>query len=93
MSIIIRIWLLISCIAFGIHHANRRLIHDRLKEKHPNAEIVPASFKVRMEVVFNSILLCACPILHIFTLYISIFYSKDIIARTVEEIERRTGIK
>lgn len=37
MNIIIRIWLVITCLALGLFYANALLIKEKLKEKYPNA--------------------------------------------------------
>ena len=60
MNIIIRIWLVITCLALGVFYANALLIKEKIKEKYPNV-----IFKTHFMTHMQAILECACPITHI----------------------------
>lgn len=87
MNIIIRIWLLITCLALGLFYANALLIKEKLKEKYPNASFKKQSATSFFMTTAQSILMCACPIIHIFVIYTSIFNYEDIINRALRRVE------
>lgn len=86
--IIIKIWLLITCIAIGVFYAQVRFVSDKLKERNPNIKIGGGSLKGKIEALMGSFVLCACPILHIFMIFASIVNRDLIVMRAVERIER-----
>ena len=86
--IIIKIWLLITCIAIGVFYAQVRFVSDKLKERNPNIKIGGGSLKGKIEALMGSFVLCACPILHIFMIFASIASRDFIVARAIERIER-----
>lgn len=88
MNIIIKIWLLITCIAIGVFYAQVRFVSDKLKERNPNIKIGGGSLKGKIEALMGSFVLCACPILHIFIIFASIASRDFIVARAIERIER-----
>lgn len=85
---IIKIWLLITCIAVGVFYAQVRFVSDKLKERNPNIKIGGGSLKGKIEALIGSFVLCACPILHIFMIFASIASRDYIITRAIERIER-----
>lgn len=90
--IIIKIWLLITCVAIGVFYAQVRFVGDKLKERNPNIKI-GGSLKGKIEAFVASFVLCACPILHIFMIFVS-FASRDfIVMRAIEKIEREMDKK
>ena len=86
--IIIKIWLLITCVAIGVFYAQVRFVSDKLKERNPNIKIGGGSLKGKIEALMGSFVLCACPILHIFMIFASIASRDFIVARAIERIER-----
>ena len=86
--IIIKIWLLITCVAIGVFYAQVRFVGDKLKERNPNIKIGGGSLKGKIEAILGSFVLCACPILHIFIIFASIVSRDFIVARAIERIER-----
>lgn len=91
--VIIKIWLLITCVAIGVFYAQVRFVDDKLKERNPNIRIGGGSLKGKIEVLMGSFIFCACPILHIFMIFASII-SRDFIAtRAIERIEREMNKK
>lgn len=86
--IIIKIWLLITCVAIGVFYAQVRFVSDKLKERNPNIKIGGGSLKGKIEVLMGSFVLCACPILHIFIIFASIASRDFIVMRAIERIER-----
>ena len=86
--IIIKIWLLITCIAVGVFYAQVRFVSDKLKERNPNIKIGGGSLKGKIEALMGSFVLCACPILHIFMIFASIASRDYIVTRAIERIER-----
>ena len=86
--IIIKIWLLITCVAIGVFYAQVRFVSDKLKERNPNIKIGGGSLKGKIEALMGSFVLCACPILHIFIIFASIASRDFIVAREIERIER-----
>lgn len=86
--IIIKIWLLITCVAIGVFYAQVRFVSDKLKERNPNIKIGGGSLKGKIEALMGSFVLCACPILHIFIIFASIASRDFIVARAIERIER-----
>ena len=86
--IIIKIWLLITCVAIGVFYAQVRFVSDKLKERNPNIKIGGGSLKGKIEALMGSFVLCACPILHIFMIFASIASRNYIIMRAIERIER-----
>ena len=86
--IIIKIWLLITCIAIGVFYAQVRFVSDKLKERNPNIKIGGGSLKGKIEALMGSFVLCACPILHIFIIFASIASRDFIVMRAIERIER-----
>ena len=59
--IIIKIWLLITCVAIGVFYAQVRFVGDKLKERNPNIKIGGGSLKGKIEALMGSFVLCACP--------------------------------
>lgn len=88
MNIIIRIWLLITCLALGLFYANSLLIKQELKEKYPNADFKKQSAISFIMITMQSILMCACPIIHIFVIYASIFNYENIVNRVIQGVEQ-----
>lgn len=88
--IIIKIWLLITCVAIGVFYAQVRFVSDKLKERNPNIKIGGGSLKGKIEALMGSFVLCACPILHIFIIFASIASRDFIVMRAIERIERET---
>lgn len=88
MNIIIRIWLLITCIALGLFYANGLLIKEKIKEKYPNAIFKMHSVTSFIMTTMQAILMCACPVIHIFVIYISIFNYENIMSRAVQRVEQ-----
>ena len=86
--IVIKIWLLITCVAIGVFYAQVRFVSDKLKERNPNIKIGGGSLKGKIEALMGSFVLCACPILHIFMILASIVSRNYIIMRAIERIER-----
>ena len=86
--IIIKIWLLITCVAIGVFYAQVRFVSDKLKERNPNIKIGGGSLKGKIEALMGSFVLCACPILHIFMIFASIASRNFIVMRAIERIER-----
>ena len=86
---IIKIWLFITCVAIGIFYAQARFIIDKIKEWNPNIKLGGGgSLKGKIEVLMGTFALCACPILHIFTISV-LFINRDfLIMRAIEIIER-----
>lgn len=91
--IIIKIWLLITCVAIGVFYAQVRFVSDKLKERNPNIKIGGGSLKGKIEALMGSFVLCACPILHIFMIFASIASRDFIVARAIERIEREMDKK
>ena len=91
--IIIKIWLLITCVAIGVFYAQVRFVSDKLKERNPNIKIGGGSLKGKIEALMSSFVLCACPILHIFIIFASIASRDFIVARAIERIEREMDKK
>lgn len=91
--IIIKIWLLITCVAIGVFYAQIRFVGDKLKERNPNIKIGGGSLKGKIEVLVSSFILCACPIVHILVIYISIVSRDFIVMRAIERIEREMDKK
>lgn len=85
---IIRIWLLITCLALGLFYANSLLVRQKLKEKYPNAVFKRQSVLGSFSAFAQSVLLCACPLVHLLTIYTSIFKCDDIINRAIQRIEQ-----
>ena len=92
MNIIIRIWLLITCLALGIFYAEVKFVNDKLKERNSNIKIT-SSFKGKIRTALGSIALCACPILHIFVIYVSLFAHEEIITRVIQKVEQELDKK
>ena len=86
--IIIKIWLLITCVAIGVFYSQVRFVSDKLKERNPNIKIGGGSLKGKLEALMGSFALCACPILHIFIIFASIASRDFIVMRAIERIER-----
>lgn len=86
MNIIIRIWLLITCLALGLFYANSLLIKQKLEEKYPKA-IFKQSFLGSFTTFVQSILMCACPFVHLLVIYVSIFNYEDITNRAMQRVE------
>lgn len=86
MSIIVKIWLLITCLALGLFYANGLLIKQKLKEKYPKA-IFKHSFFGSFSTFVQSILMCACPFIHLLVIYISIFDYENIVSRAMRRVE------
>ena len=86
--IVIKIWLLITCVAIGVFYAQFRFVSDKLKERNPNIKIGGGSLKGKLEVLVSSFVLCACPIVHILVIYTSIASRDYIVMRAIERIER-----
>lgn len=86
--IIIKIWLLITCLALGLFYANALLIKEKIKEKYPNAIFKKQSVTSFIMTTMRSVLMCACPIIHIFVIYTSIFNYENIMDRTMQRIEQ-----
>ena len=86
MNIIIRIWLVITCLALGLFYANSLLIKEKIKEKYPNAIFKKHSVTSFIMTTIQSVLMCACPIIHIFIIYVSIFNYEIIMDRAVQRI-------
>ena len=91
--IIIKIWLLITCVAIGVFYAQVRFVSDKLKERNPNIKIGGGSLKGKLEALMGSFVLCACPILHIFIIFASIASRDFIVTRAIERIEREMDKK
>ena len=85
---IIKIWLFITCIAIGVFCAQIRFIIDKIKERNPNIKLGGGSLKGKIEALMGTFALCACPILHIFTIFVSFINRDFIITRVIEIIER-----
>ena len=88
MNIIIRIWLVITCLALGFFYANSLLIKERLKEKYPNATFKKQSITSFIMTTMQIVLMCACPIIHIVIIYISIFNYENIMDKAVQRVEQ-----
>lgn len=88
MNIIIRIWLLITCLALGLFYANNLLVEQKLKEKYPNAVFKKQSIFSSFTIFAQSVLMCACPLIHLLVIYVSIFKYDDIINRAVQRVEQ-----
>lgn len=86
--IVIKIWLLVTCIAIGVFYAQVRFVSNKLKERNPNIKIGGGSLKGKIEALMGSFVLCACPILHIFMIFASIASRDFIVMRAIERIER-----
>lgn len=86
--IIIKIWLLITCVAIGVFYAQVRFVSDKLKERNPNIKIGGGSLRGKIEALMGSFVLCACPILHVFMIFASIASRDYIVTRAIERIER-----
>ena len=91
--IIIKIWLLITCVAIGVFYAQVRFVSDKLKERNPNIKIGGGSLKGKIEALMGSFVRCACPILHIFMIFASIASRDFIVTRAIERIEREMDKK
>ena len=85
--IIIKIWLLITCLALGLFYANTLLIKEKLREKYPNAIFKRQSAISFIMTTMQSVLMCACPIIHIFVIYTSIFDYENIVSRAIRRVE------
>lgn len=90
---IIKIWLLITCVAIGVFYAQVRFVSDKLKERNPNIKLGGGSLKGKIEALMGSFVLCACPILHIFMIFASIASRDFIVTRAIERIEREMDKK
>lgn len=88
MNIIIRIWLLITCLALGLFYANSLLVRQKLKEKYPNAVFKRRSFLGSFTTFIQSVFMCACPLIHLIIIYVSIFNCDDIINRAMQRVEQ-----
>lgn len=91
--IIIKIWLLITCVAIGVYYAQVRFISDKLKERNPSIKLGGGSLKGKIEALMGSFALCVCPILHIFMIFVSIASRDYIVTRAIEKIEREMDKK
>lgn len=86
---IIKIWLFITCIAIGFFYAQARFIVDKIKERNPNIKLRGSgSLKGKIEALMGTFALCACPILHIFTIFVLIINRDLLVTRAIEIIER-----
>ena len=85
---IIRIWLLITCLALGLFYANSLLVRQKLKEKYPNAIFKRQSVLGSFSAFAQSVLMCACPLVHLLVIYTSIFKYDDIINRAMRRVEQ-----
>lgn len=88
MNIIIRIWLIITCLALGLFYANTLLIKEKLKEKYPKAIFKKQSVTSFIMTTMRTVLMCACPIIHIFVIYTSIFNYENIMGKAVQRVEQ-----
>ena len=88
MNIIIRIWLVITCLALGLFYANALLIKEKLREKYPNAIFKRQSAISFIMTTMQSVLMCACPIIHLFVIYTSIFNYETIMDKAVQRVEQ-----
>jgi hypothetical protein len=88
MNIIIRIWLLITCLALGFFYANSLLVRQKLKEKYPNAVFKRRSFLGSFTTFVQSVFMCACPFIHLVLIYVSIFEYDIIIDKVVQHVEQ-----
>lgn len=88
MNIIIRIWLVITCLALGLFYANALLVKQKLKEKYPNIVFKKQPIFGLFTTFVQSVLMCACPLIHLLVIYASIFRYDDIINRAVQRIEQ-----
>ena len=86
--IIIKIWLLITCLALGLFYANTLLIKEKLREKYPNAIFKRQSAISFIMTTMQSVLMCACPIIHLFVIYTSIFNYEIIMDKAVQRVEQ-----
>lgn len=87
MSIIIKIWLVITCLALGLFYANALFIKQELKEKYPNAVFKKKSFFGALITFVQSVFMCACPLIHLLIIYVSIFKYDDIINKVEQNIK------
>ena len=87
MNIIIRIWLLITCFALGLFYANSLLVKQALREKYPNAVFKKFSLLGFLKTFIESVLMCACPIIHLLVIYVSISNYEDILNRVLRRVE------
>lgn len=85
--IVIKIWLIITCLALGLFYANTLLIKEKLREKYPNAIFKRQSAISFIMTTMQSVLMCACPIIHIFVIYTSIFDYENIVSRAMQRVE------
>ena len=85
--IVIKIWLVITCLALGLFYANTLLIKEKLREKYPNAIFKRQSTISFIMTTMQSVLMCACPIIHIFVIYTSIFDYENIVSRAMQRVE------
>lgn len=90
---IIKIWLLITCVAIGVFYAQVRFVSDKLKERNPNIKLGGGSLKGGIEAFMGSFALCACPILHIFMIFVWIARRDSIVTCAIERIEREIDKK
>ena len=85
--IVIKIWLVITCLALGLFYANTLLIKEKLREKYPNAIFKRQSAVSFIMTTIQSVLMCACPIIHIFVIYTSISDYENIVSRAMQRVE------
>lgn len=80
--------LIITCVALGLFYATSLTAHEKFKAKHPTAKI-STTIGEKMRGIIMTIVLCACPILHLLVIGVLIFNGEEIIDRTIEQLENR----
>ena len=89
MNTLIIVWRLAACIIIGLYCSVVLIAKQTFYAKHPNAKLASSSIGEKLYALLTTLVLCACPILHLLTGFVLLFRYDEIISTAVEKIEEK----